>query len=926
MTAVAGHPEESVNLLAARAGLAFVQTSNEAFSKQVGSPSVQGEAEPTAEEIENQREPVRIPATEAQLRFWLLDRLNPGDVSFDLTIGLELNGALNIDALRTAAEKLIQRNEILRTTLEEQDSQVWQIIHPRGTLDFLSDKADPSLPDPAILLGDEQKAFSLTSGPLFRVRLLQLKPQRHWLIITLSHAIADGWSSGLFLEQLRRCYEECLSGIRDPAEEFPVQFSTYATAERSLLASPEKDRHLAWWQKRLEGTWLSLSLPRDIEQIAASSEPHAAMLANMLAPSAVLSARRFARECNATLFAVFGAAFQALLARYSGHGDILFLTPFANRTSDTESIIGPLAEPVCLTGHIASHTTFRELVEELSSKSLDALEHALPFSLVTPLLNIRVVGGQHVLNQITFFHQRAFVHEMQWGTLAVKPLPEVQAAAGSEWQLGIVERGEGVSVEFLYQATRYSEQTMSLVARHYTRLLSSALMDPDTPLSQLQFVTAEEIAAHSAGMPLLPVTQCLLPRNTITPSAEPTTQPLVQESAPSALTESERAMMRIWQPLFKHDELTIESNFFDTGGHSLLLARLQIAIKKQFNLQLSAADVFRYPTLGALAAWLDRARSSKEIAPNVVPNNPRVIPIQPLGTGNPIFVISQSMIFRTLAAELGLDQPVYALQMLDEDITPAMASASFEELTNFYFRLIRQVQPVGPYRLAGWCVSGWIAYGIARQLELQGEKVELLMVMDSWAPGYWAKQPGMRRALMRAVYRVQRLRWVARRLGPSSMSERHMYIRRSLHGMAAAAARNLTVWLHRMNLPVQVRLTEEMRRSEQLEYTASRAYEAGRLEGRGILLFRSEEQPKGPLLAADMGWGKVLGRSIRVEELPGDHHQIFDLPGARMMAVRARETLGMGSAPDAASYGAANGAANSPALTPPGRNLPLAEV
>ncbi len=834
---------------------------------------------------------IKLPATEAQLRFWLLDRLNPGDASFDLSMRLEMNGSLNIEALRSAAEKLIEQNEILRTTLEEIDGQVWQIIHSRGTLDFKFSKVESPSTDPSSFQEDEQKPFSLSAGSLFRVRVLQFEPERHWLIVTLSHAVADGWSSGIFLEQLRLSYEECLLGTRAQPHQPPAQFSAYAATERKLLASPEKDRRLAWWRERLQGTWLSLALPRDTEENTAGKKgANAAMASAMLAPSAVLSARNFARECSATLFAVFGAAFQALLARYSGQGDILFLTPFANRTSDTEAILGPLAIPVCLTGHVAPQATFRELVTELSTQSIDAMEHVLPFSLVAPLLDIRVVGGHHVLNQITFFHQRAFVHEMQWGTLEVKPLPEIHAATGSEWQLGMVERDEGVSIELLYDASLYSAQTMSLVERHYSRLLSSAVMEPDMPLSQLQFITQEEIASYSAGLPVLPITARLLPGGGNPRPNDDVKGPAEQQSEASTLSQSERDLKRIWQPLFKNDELTVDSNFFDLGGHSLLLARLQLAIKKEFDVQLSVADVFREPTLGALAAWLDRARSPEQLASPASQFNPRVIPIQPLGTGRPLFVISQSMIFRALAAELGTDQPVYALQILDEDITPAMASAGFEELTDFYIRLIREVQPSGPYRLAGWCVSGWIAYGIARQLELKGEEIELLMVMDAWAPGYWSKQPRMRRTLMRAIYRGERFLWVMRRLRPCSMSERQAYIRRSLHGMAAAAARNLTAWLHHMNLPVNIRLTEEMRRSEQLEYTASRAFEVGPLEGK-VLLFRSEEQPTGPLLAPDMGWTELLGRPMRVDQLPGDHQEIFDHAGVKIMAALAREVL-----------------------------------
>ncbi len=367
--------------------------------------------------------------------------------------------------------------------------------------------------------------------------------------------------------------------------------------------------------------------------------------------------------------------------------------------------------------------------------------------------------------------------------------------------------------------------------------------------------------------------------------------------AKTPLSQNERDLLRIWQQLFKVEDLDVQSNFFDLGGDSLLLARFQIVVKREFGFQLTTADVFRDPTVAALAVWLDHKRAEAELAKRREANanlseNHRIIPLQPLGAGRPVFVISQSTIFRVFAEQLGDSQPVYALQMLDEDITPAMASVKFEELTNFYVRLIREVQPAGPYRLAGWCVSGWIAYGIARQLEREGEEIELLTVIDAWAPGYWAKHTWLRRTLMVGVFRMQRLRWVSRRLRQSTASQRKAYIRRSLHGMAADAARKLTNWLHRMNLPVYIRLTEEMRLSEQLEYTASRSVEVGALEGR-VLLFRSEEQPTGPMLAHDMGWTQLLGRPVRVEQLPGDHQEIFENAGAKIMAAQAREALGL---------------------------------
>jgi amino acid adenylation domain-containing protein len=363
----------------------------------------------------------------------------------------------------------------------------------------------------------------------------------------------------------------------------------------------------------------------------------------------------------------------------------------------------------------------------------------------------------------------------------------------------------------------------------------------------------------------------------------------------STVSETERHILRIWQQILRVGDLDVESNFFDLGGHSLLLARMQVVMESEFGVNLTAAEVFRHPTVGAMAAWLEQAQSESKLAKDgdlyrAPSHNPDIVPIQPLGEGRPIFVISQSMIFRRFAEELGVDQPVYAVQIVDQD-TAAMVSASFEKLVDYYVRQIRDVQPRGPYRVAGWCVSGWIAYGIARQLEREGEEIEMAMIIDAWAPEYWSRQPSIRRRLMVMIYHMQRFRWMVRRLTQRREQRSSSDIRQSFQTFAAAVKTLIARFQHARR-PVDPRQREEDRRSEQLEATARLASKSGPLQG-NALFFRSEEEPSGPLLAADMGWSELVGRPVHVEMTLGNHREIFNLPGARLMANCARELLGL---------------------------------
>ncbi len=98
--------------------------------------------------------------------------------------------------------------------------------------------------------------------------------------------------------------------------------------------------------------------------------------------------------------------------------------------------------------------------------------------------------------------------------------------------------------------------------------------------------------------------------------------------------------------------------------------------------------------------------------------------------------------------------------------------------------------------------------------------------------------------------------------------------------------------LQRWAAPAEFQETDEDRLNQHLQATARLVGNSGPLQGKA-LLFRSEEEPKGPMLADDMGWSELFDRPVDVEVMPGDHHEIFNLPGARMMALRARAVLGL---------------------------------
>jgi amino acid adenylation domain-containing protein/FkbM family methyltransferase len=199
--------------------------------------------------------------------------------------------------------------------------------------------------------------------------------------------------------------------------------------------------------------------------------------------------------------------------------------------------------------------------------------------------------------------------------------------------------------------------------------------------------------------------------------------------APTTLVQHQ--LVQIWEELLDVRPIGIRDNFFDMGGHSLLAARMVSRIEEVCGKKIPLATLFAGATIEHLAIVLleEDNRSS------VVDTNSRVpmITMQNGGAKRPFFYLHGDWLYgafycKNLARDLGPDQPFYVLEPFNFDGLQDLPT--FESMVAEHIKAIRVVQPEGPYLLGGWCNGALIAYEMARQLHDQGQKVDLLVLMD----------------------------------------------------------------------------------------------------------------------------------------------------------------------------------------------------
>ena len=323
--------------------------------------------------------PVR--ASFSQERLWFLNRLAPGDPSYNVPIALELEGPLDLGVLERTLREIMRRHEVLRTTFEISEKHVVQVVSEvEDWRPLLVDFADAEDSEKQRLLQEvmEREAafpFDLARGPLLRAAVIRLGASGHVLIVTLHHTITDGWLTYVIVRELNLIYNAFCQGEDSPLPELTIQYADWACWQRDRLTGDRLNSETTFWKQELSGAPMQLDLPADRPRPLVQTHSGAAYSTH-IGQKVLEQLRTLARRYDATLFMTLLAALQVLLAGHSGQEDILIGIPVAGRVrSEVESIIGFFVNTLIVRGRCRSNLSFSAFLQEIRDRSIRAFAH-----------------------------------------------------------------------------------------------------------------------------------------------------------------------------------------------------------------------------------------------------------------------------------------------------------------------------------------------------------------------------------------------------------------------------------------------------------------------------------------------------------------------------------------------------------------------
>jgi len=438
------------------------------------------------------------PLSFAQQRLWFLDQWQPGSAAYNIAIAKRLRGSLNVDVLDRALTEIVRRHETMRTTFAADGAAAIQLIHPPKL--FCAHRIDLSeVPleskDAEVSRMIEEAAghpFDLVGGPLFRVTLFRLEPEHHVLMWIIHHIVSDGWSMGVFQQELSRIYGAFLNGQSSPVAELPIQYADFAVWQRRNLQGGVLAEQLSYWREQLSDV-ATLDLPTDHPRppmqtfIGATADLH-------VPQSVVERLKSITRKEHATLFMTLLAAFQTLLHRYTGQDDVVVGTPIAGRTRvEIEPLIGFFVNMLVLRADTSGDPTFRELLRRVAKVALDAYTHQdVPFEKLVEEVQPRRDPSRNPLFQVVFALQNMAGGSLTLDGLNVSPVDRVRRAIRFDLEVHFFEVKDGLSGLFIYNSSLFEAATINRMAQHFRALLEGIVANPDERLSQLPLLTQAE--------------------------------------------------------------------------------------------------------------------------------------------------------------------------------------------------------------------------------------------------------------------------------------------------------------------------------------------------------------------------------------------------------------------------------------------------
>jgi amino acid adenylation domain-containing protein/non-ribosomal peptide synthase protein (TIGR01720 family) len=499
-----------------------------------------------------------------------------------------LRGALDEAAFERAWRETVQRHTILRTTIASAGlREPVQVVHrsvpvPWVTEDWrgaTQDKQEKRWAE--TLVADRENPLSLSEVPVMRFRLIRLTDTSWKFLWSVPAMFLDGWSWPLVFRDASRLYEAHVKK-ESPALEAARPYRDYL----EWLGQQLSEEGARFWKEQLAGLRQPTTLVSETP-VRGGEGGRFPRLTIELSNEATATLQTAARRLQVTLNTLVQGAWSLVLARQSGDSEVVFGSAFSGRPADlagVEAIVGPftnnLPVRVAVRGEESAEEFFKKVHEKLSQ--LDAFQF-------TPLMEIQrsseVPWRYRLFDSLIVFQNYA--------------VDEQALRLGREVEIADFSGPIHTNYPVLLLAEPGAELRLTLV---YDR---KVLAHGTVKRWSEDLRTILELAPEFFEKRVSELLGLLLPQPE-RPTKVGATEAAQLQNFVAPQTDMEQSIASVWQKMFGLEEVGVETNFFDLGGHSLLVVQMHSLLREKLQSEFAIVALFEHPTIRGLSRYLEQ--------------------------------------------------------------------------------------------------------------------------------------------------------------------------------------------------------------------------------------------------------------------------------------------------------------------------------
>ncbi|UKO96133.1 non-ribosomal peptide synthetase [Nostoc sp. UHCC 0870] len=453
-----------------------------------------------------------VPVSFSQERIYFVHQLAPDNSAYQFQATMRLKGLLHVQVLERCLDEIVKRHEIFRTTYQEVNGRLYQVINPHEPISFevvdlrAVPESEREIEAQKLVDAEIQTHLDLTQLPIIKWVVFKLSDQEHILTHVEHHMAHDGWSFNIFLSELVELYQAFCAGKPSPLPELSFQFADFAYWQREWAKTAEAQAQLAYWQQKLSGIPPLLELPYDRPR--PKEQTYNGDHVRMELPDDLCeSLRVFSHQEGVTLFMTMLEAFIILLHRYTGQDDIFIGSAVANRRMhQIEKIIGMIVNNLVLRTDVSGNPTIRELLHRVRQVAMEAYANEdVPFDKVVEVIRpIRNLSHNPLFQVMFSFHNSAkpylnlpgldiSLHEPASNKSAkfdidFLVIPRFEQSV----QYGVKTGAKGITLVLEYNSDLFDADTIQAMLEQYQKILIEIVANPEQQIGKLALLSQSQ--------------------------------------------------------------------------------------------------------------------------------------------------------------------------------------------------------------------------------------------------------------------------------------------------------------------------------------------------------------------------------------------------------------------------------------------------